>query len=330
MKQFFISLTMIGSAIITNAQTCHSGKLDPRVAISLRTELSDLPSSTTTSVEQMRDIKIKTPAFPQSDVRYIKITSDSIPIQIYNPAHGKDLPIIISYHPGGFVTPVLPFMEYEFWRQASAFNAIVFAVDYRIAPENKYPAAVNDAYNAFKWIAENGQKFDGDTGRIVILGSSAGGNLAAVVCQKAKLESIVQKIKLQVLHCPSTDDPRNFAKHPSYQQFASGYFLTKAFCQYYIRVYAPLENRTNPEIAPLNSIDLSGLPPAVVITAEFDPLRDEGAAYAKRLKNAGVPVWYKCFPGQIHCLLGLPPEANELLEADNLVITTMRLLFKRK
>lgn len=324
MKYLFIFLFAVWANFDTHAQTCNSGRLDSRVATALRTILTDLQASPATSVEQIRDVKIETPRFPQADVEYMKVTADSIPIQIYHPHHAAGLPVIVSLHAGGFVTPILSFMQYEFWRQAKVFNAIVFAIDYRVAPEHPYPAAVDDVYNGFKWIAANAQKFGGDTSRIVLVGASAGGNLAAVVTQKARQEGIAGKIKLQVLDCPSTDDPRNFAKHASYQQFAAGYFLTKDFCQYYIGAYAPGEDLNNPEVGPLNNKDLSGLPPAVVITAEFDPLRDEGADYAQHLKNAGVRVWYKCFPGQIHCLLGLPPEADELKEFDELVKTAMK------
>ena len=329
MKSLFFSASIIWFALVTNAQPCQSGKLDPRVAVALRTVLSDLPSSPTTSVEQIREVKIKAPAFPHDDLHQIKITADSITMQIYNPAHATGLPIIISYHPGGFVTPILPFMEYDFWRQAKMYNAIVFAVDYRVAPENKYPAAVNDAYNTFKWVVDHGQEYGGDTSRIIVLGLSAGGNLSAVVCQKAKYEGLVKKIKLQVLNCPSTDNPRNCTKYPSYQQYASGFFLTKAFCQYYIQAYAPETDIDNPEIAPIQGQDLSGLPPAVIITAEFDPLRDEGFAYSERLRKVGVLLWYKCFEGQIHCLIGLPPDANELKEVDSLIITAMNKVLNR-
>lgn len=324
MKRSFIGLFIFSlSSLLASAQPCQTGKLDPRVATALRTVLADLPSSLTTSVEQIRDVRIKTPAFPKADVRYLRVTADSLSVQVYNPTHATGLPIIISYHPGGFVTPILPFMEYDFWRQAKTYKAIVFAVDYRVAPEHKFPAAVNDAYNAFKWVANNGQRYGGDTSRLVVLGLSAGGNLAAVVCQKAKQEGLAGRIKLQVLNCPSTDHPQNFAKHDSYQQYASGYFQTKGFSQYAIQTYAPGVAVDNPEVAPLQRKNVAGLPPALVITAEFDPLRDEGFAYAERLKKAGVPVQYTCFAGQIHCLLGLPPEADELKRVDNLIVEVM-------
>ncbi|RYZ49230.1 MAG: steryl acetyl hydrolase [Sphingobacteriales bacterium] len=125
-----------------------------------------------------------------------KLTNDettpaSIPLHLYNPAHRTGLPIIISFHPGGFVTPFQPFMQYECWRQAKVYNALVIAVDYRIAPAHRYPAAVDDAYAAFKWVLRNGQRYGGDTSRMMVLGLSAGGNLAAVVCQKAKKDSLI-------------------------------------------------------------------------------------------------------------------------------------------
>lgn len=328
MKLLLIALSIGFIGLAADGQPCQTGNLDPRVAATLKTVLPDLPALFNTSVEQIRDVKMPTPAFPAADVQALKITADSIPIQVYNPAHTTGLPIIISLHPGGFVTPLLPFMEYDCWRQAKVYNAVVIAVDYRVAPEHKFPAAMNDAYNAFKWIVRHGHAY-GDTSRIVVLGLSAGGNLAAVVCQKAKLEGLANKIKLQVLNCPSTDNPRNSANHPSYQRYASGYFLTKAFCQYSIQAYAPDIDVHHAEVAPVQRRDVAGLPPALIITAEFDPLRDEGYAYAVRLKKAGVSVWYTCFPGQIHCLIGLPPEADELKEVDKLVITAMRRVLNR-
>ncbi len=331
MKHLFISaIILLCNNASLYSQKCETGNLDPRVANVLKAGLADFLSTYTTSVEKLRDLKFETPDFPLSDETSLKVTADSIPILIYNPTHAISLPIIISFHPGGFVTPVLLSMKYDFWRQAKNYHAIVFAVDYRIAPENKYPAAVNDAYNAFKWITDHGHEYGGDTNQIVLLGASAGGNLAAVVCQKAKKEGIAHKIKLQVLNCPATDNPKNYANYPSYQQNASGYFLSKKFCLYYISVYAPDEELSNPEVAPIQSKDLAGLPPVVMIAAEFDPLHDEDLAYAERLKKAGVRVWYKCFPGQIHCLLGLPFEAEELKALDGLIVNAMNQVLAKE
>jgi acetyl esterase len=314
---FSISISLV------QAQTCNAGRLDPRVAHALKTVLRDLPGSPTASVEKIREVRIPVSPFPQGDLQMLKVTIDSIPIQVFNPLHTTGLPIIVYYHPGGFVTPLLPFMQYECWRQAKAFKAIVVAVDYRIAPEHPFPAAVDDSYNAFKWISANGQTFGGDTAKIVVEGLSAGGNLAAVVCQKALIDGISGHIKLQVLNCPSTDNARNNARYNSFQQYASGYFQTKAFSEYTIQAYAPNEDLNNPEIGPINRQDLRGLPPALLLTAEFDPLRDEGQKYAGRLERAGVRVWSHCFPGQIHCLLGLPSDSIELQLADQLLLSAL-------
>lgn len=330
MKTLVLLILPFSIAFFTvQAQPCNTGRLDPRVALALKTVLNDLPGSLTTSVEQIRDVRIPATPFPQADWQMLKVTADSIPIQVFNPSHTTGLPIIIYYHPGGFVTPLLPFMQYECWRQAKAFEAIVVAVEYRIAPEHPFPAAVDDSYNAFRWITAHGQTFGGDTARIIVEGLSAGGNLAAVVCQKAMLNGVAGLIKLQVLNCPSTDNARNNARYKSFKQYASGYFQTKAFSEYTIRAYAPNEDLNNPEIGPINRRDLRGLPPALVLTAEFDPLRDEGQLYAEQLRKAGVQVWGHCFPGQIHCLIGLPPDSAEQKHADLLMLTAMRAVLSR-
>jgi acetyl esterase len=314
---------LFGYSISLYAQPCETGVLDPRVAHSLQTYLTDLPASAKTSAEQVKNLKMTTPAVPEKDVIKFKITADSIPVQLYNPTHKQGLPIIISFHPGGFVTPMLPFMEYDCWRQAKAYQAMVIAVDYRIAPEYPFPAAVDVAFNAFKRVSGHGQEVGGDTSRIVLLGLSAGGNLAAVVSQKATEAGLGSKIKLQVLNCPSTDHPANAGQYRSNQKYASGYFQTKAFREYSMSVYAPGADLHNPDVSPMQRKDLKNLPQAIIITAEFDIFRDEGYTYASRLREAGVKVTYHCFPGQIHCLLGLPPESAEQKQVDDIIIKAM-------
>jgi acetyl esterase len=203
------------------------------------------------------------------------------------------------------------------------YSAIVFAVDYRVAPENKFPAAVHDSYNAFTWIAENGHTLGGDTSRIALMGHSAGANLVAVITQKAKKEGIVNKIKLQVLNgLPADLSPKNMESSVSYQENAKGYWQTKAACYFAVELYAPGQY-DHPEVSPGITQDLSHLPPAVVINAEFDPLRDDGILYAARLKKHGVKVWDKCFPGQIHMMLGLPPGAEEIKEYESMIKNAM-------
>jgi acetyl esterase len=331
MKKITCSLAFLISVLsLTNlelqAQSCNTGKLDPKVADFLKMipadhrTLEDLRK--TTNFEE--DKKAGPPAipYPITDAEHIKITADSIPVLVFNPSHTKGLPIIIHYHGGGFIQPIVPWMEHSFWDAANKFNAIVFAIDYRVAPEYKFPAAVNDCYNAFKWISEHGGQFGGDTSRIIIKGESSGANLVAVVCQKAKQEGIAHRIKLQVMNSPLTDNPDHAQLYPSMQQNATGYFLTKASVLFSMETYADKKDYSDPAFAPILFKNLSGLPPAVIITAEFDPLRDEGIAYAERLKKAGVRVWDKCFPGQIHALIASTDETSK--EAKKLVLNAMK------
>lgn len=308
------------------AQTCGTRQLDPRVASFLKLigyedlsieQLQKIP------IEQIRAVGPPVIPYPAADVKRIKITADSIPVLIFNPSHANNLPILINYHGGGFFIPLVKSLEHSLWQEATTYEAIVFAIDYRVAPENKFPAAVNDSYNAFKWIAEHGNEFGGDTGRIALVGNSAGANLVAVVTQKAKKDGIGNKIKLQVLNgLPADLSPQNMETAVSYQENAKGYWQTKAACYFAVEMYAPGQYK-NPEVSPILTEDFTGLPPAVIINAEFDPLRDDGILYAAKLRRFGVKVWDKCFAGQIHLLLGLPPGAEELQELEALVKTAM-------
>jgi len=313
------------------AQTCGTRQLDPRVASFLK-----MIGYQDMTIEQLRNIPIEQIKFagpplmpyPKEDVKRIKITEDSIPVLIFNPAHKKDLPILINYHGGGFISPLLPGLEYSLWQDAKTYGAIVCAIDYRVAPENKFPAAVNDSYNAFKWIAEHGSEIGGDTSRIVLFGNSAGANLVAVVTQKAKKDGIHHKIKLQVMNgLPGDCSPNNMETSASYQENSKGYWQTKAACYFALELYAPGQYK-NPEVSPLLTEDLTGLAPAVIINAEFDPLRDDGFLYAAKLRKSGVKVWDKCFAGQIHMLLGLPSDAAEIKEFETIVKTAMKESFQ--
>lgn len=313
------------------AQVCGTRQLDPRITGFLRfigyKDLS-LEELRRTPIEQIKFAGPPVMPYPQEDVKRIKITKDSIPVLVFNPLHGQNLPIIINYHGGGFIAPLLPSLEHSLWQEARSYGAIVFAVDYRVAPEHKFPAAVNDSYNAFKWIAQHGGELNGDTSRITLMGNSAGANLVAVITHRAKKENIAGRIKLQVMNgLPVDCRPQNMETSVSYQQNAVGYFQTKAACYFAIETYAPGQ-ADNPEVSPVLTENLSGLPPAVIINAEFDPLRDDGILYAGKLRKAGVKVWDKCFAGQIHCLIGLPPGAAELKEYEEIVKTAMKEVYR--
>ncbi len=328
----FLSIVFVFKERELLAQPCGTRQLDLRVNSFLK-----MIGYQDMTIEQLRDLpiaQIKYPRlplipYPIEDVKRIKITVDSIPILIFNPGHSQNLPIIINYHGGGFISPLLSGLEHSLWQDAKTYGAIVFAIDYRVAPENKFPAAVNDSYNAFKWIVQHGSEFGGDTSRIALLGISAGANLEAVITQKAMKDSISNRIKLQILNgLPADCSPQNMETSVSYKENAKGYWQTKAACYFAMELYAPGQH-SNPEVSPILTEDLRGLPPAVIINAEFDPLKDDGILYAAKLRKNGVKVWEKCFAGQIHMLLGLPPDANELKEVERIIKAAMKESFDK-
>ena len=333
MKHFLVvvlSAVLIFSILNSSAQECGNRQLDPQVAGFLKmigyTDLS-LQQLRNLPIEQIKYPQIPLIPYPKEDVTRIRITKDSIPVLVFNPGKGKNLPVIINYHGGGFISPLVPGLEHSLWYDAKIFEAIVFAVDYRVAPEHKFPAAVNDSYNAFKWIVEHAGAMGGDTSRLVLMGNSAGANLVAVITQKAKKEGITSKIKLQVMNgLPADLRPENMENAASYQENAVGFFQTKALCYFAVEMYAPGQYN-NPEVSPILSEDLGGLPPAVIVNAEFDPLRDDGRLYASALRKAGVKVWEKCFAGQIHCLIGLMPGAEPLKEFEKMLKNAMKESF---
>src|SRR5213078_1916119 len=181
-------------------------------------------------------------------------------------------------------------------------GCLVVSVDYRLAPEHRFPAAPEDCYAATRWLAEHAGSLGGDKGRIAVGGDSAGGNLAAVVALMAR-DRGGPKLAFQLLVYPATDT--DFETR-SYRENSEGYFLTRADMVWFWNHYAPRdEDRRNPYAAPLRAASLRGLPPALVITAEFDPLRDEGEAYGARLRDAGNQVLVKRYPGMIHGFFGM-------------------------
>jgi acetyl esterase len=242
--------------------------------------------------------------------------SGDIALRVYTPLDAKDamLPGLVFFHGGGFVIGDLDTHDDLCRCLANGSGCRVVAVDYRLAPEHPFPAAVEDCWAAMKWIAEHASDF-GIAGPIAVGGDSAGGNLAAVVAQMAKAEG--PKIAFQLLIYPVTQ--LGGPEMPSMRENAKGYFLERESMQWFTRMYCPdAAQRSDPRLSPLIAKDLSGLPPAYVATAGFDPLRDEGKAYADKLDAAGVPVTHVNYPGMIHgffSLRGLIPKAREAVAA---------------
>lgn len=221
-----------------------------------------------------------------------------IPIRIYTPEGNGPFPVLVFFHGGGFVICSLDSHDQICRMLTNRAHCVVVSIDYHMAPEHRFPAAPEDCYAATQWVAENAASINGDSARIAVGGDSAGGNLAAVVSLMAH-ERGGPKLVFQLLIYPVTDhyDPGT----QSLRDNADGYFLTRDdmiwFTNHYIKSDADIGH---PYLHPLRAKDLSNLPPAYVVTAEYDPLRDEGEAYAQRLRDAGVPVQAKRYNGMIH------------------------------
>ncbi len=221
-----------------------------------------------------------------------------IPLRIYASEHGGLRPALVYFHGGGFVFGNLDTHDAVCRAIAKQSGAVVVSVDYRLAPEHKFPAAVEDSYAATVWVAANAERLGIDASRIAVGGDSAGGNLAIVVAMRCR-DAGGPALSAQVLIYPVTDS--SSLETTSHREFAEGYFLTRAAMDWFTGHYlASPDQKRHLEVSPLLAPNLSGLPPALVITAEFDPLRDEGEAYAQRLEQAGVPVTVSRYPGMIH------------------------------
>jgi acetyl esterase len=225
-------------------------------------------------------------------------------IRVYTPIGTRSgrLPALIYFHGGGLVSGSLDTHDGICKPLANAAGCRLFSVDYRLAPEHKFPAAVTDGCAATTWIARHAAELRIDAERIAVGGDSAGAALAAVVCQLAA-RAPGARLAAQLLLCPITD----FAgETESRKAFAQGFLLDRETMNRDLEQYLPSGmDAADPRISPLRAADLGGLPPAYIHTAEFDPLRDEGRAYADRLAGAGVEVHYTCHPGMIHLFYGM-------------------------
>ena len=224
-----------------------------------------------------------------------------IPVRIYTPTSAARLPGLIYFRGGGFVLGTLDSSDRACRDLAHLGGRVVVSVDYRLAPEHPFPAAVEDAYAATTYVIENPSEFGIDPGQVAVGGESAGGNLAAVTALKCR-NGVTPPLAFQLLIYPLVD----FADDsPSMREFANGHFITSDLLAYFERHYLTAgQDRRHPDVSPLTA-DLRGLPPAFVLTAECDPLRDQGEAYARRLEQAGVPVTLKRYEGMIHPFFSL-------------------------
>lgn len=255
----------------------------------------------------------------------VKTEETEVPIRIYQPIEGDNFPITMYFHGGGFVLGDLESHDNLCRRMAKQTNCIVIAVDYRLAPESKYPAAPNDCYQATLWAYENAKSLNADPNRIATAGDSAGANLATVVCLMARDKKAPFKICQQILIYPTVD---GLLSSESIDRLAEGYILTKELMQWFLNHYLAEEaNLKESYFSPIHTEDLSNLPPALVITAEYDPLIDEGKAYANKLKEVGNEVIYKEFKGMVHVFYQMPKFLKATRQAEKLVAKTLQTAF---
>jgi acetyl esterase len=221
-----------------------------------------------------------------------------LPVRIYANEPGGLRPALLYFHGGGFVFGNLDTHDTVCRALAKESDAVVISVDYRLAPEHKFPAALEDSHAATVWAAANAARLGIDAHRIAVGGDSAGGNLAAVVAMRCR-DAGGPALALQVLLYPVTDF--STFETASHRELAEGYFLNRGAMDWFSAQYlTSADQKRHPEVSPLLAGDLSDLPPALVITAEFDPLRDEGEAYAQRVRAAGGSVTLTRYPGMIH------------------------------
>jgi acetyl esterase len=270
---------------------------------------------------------LRPPAPEVAEVRDLEAggTAGPIPLRLYRPTGGV-LPAFVYFHGGGWVVGDLDTHDVVCRQIASLANAAVIAVDYRLAPEHRFPAAADDAWSATTWCAAHAAELGIDPHRMAVGGDSAGGGLAAFVALMAR-DSLRLRLALQVLIYPVLDLR---AQTASYSAYAEGYLLTRAAMQWYIAQYAPTADTVNDwRASPLLAPWVHGVAPALVVAAELDPLFDEGEAYARRLQGARVPVEYHRVEGMVHGFLTMGGKVDAANRAVETIASALQKAFTR-
>jgi acetyl esterase len=289
-----------GGPVLVDGQT-----LDPHLAMVLRFEERFRPSPAGRTVEQQRQAIRESSRIaggrpiPVGPVRDLTVDGAVGPLRArwYSPrAGGPTRPLVVFFHGGGWVVGDLDTHDQPCRLLARYADVNVLSVDYRLAPEHPFPAAAEDAVASFAWAVAHAAELGADASRVAVAGDSAGGNLAAVVAQVTRDAGVTQPVA-QLLLYPGADGS---VSRPSKALFAEGFFLTRKQMDWYWDTYRADAPSTDQRLSPLLNPDLSGLAPAVLTTAAFDPLRDEGEAYADALRAAGSTVVLRRAPGLVH------------------------------
>jgi acetyl esterase len=300
--------------------TAH-GKLDFKAALILKMR-SVLTKNVPRTAAQMRSDESargkSLQAAPDAGVsiRDLSIAGPggTLPLRVYTPRGDGPLPLVLFFHGGGWVIGSLDSAEAACSKIAAAARAVVISVDYRLAPEHPFPAAIDDSFAALEWTSANGKSLGGDPAHIGLAGFSAGANLAAATALMAR-DRKGPRLSCQALVYPAVN--LCALDTASFRSFSDGYALSREDVEFFIGCYVPdAAARKNPYVSPLLAPTLAGLPPALVITAGFDVLRDEGRDYAGRLSRAGVACEHAEFPTMVHGFVNMGrlfPEAGDAL-----------------
>jgi acetyl esterase len=284
--------------------------LDPQAQVVLDTWTKQhLPPWSEMDVPQVRDAVMSLRAIQGEPEAVARVTNRTVPgpagelpIRIYSPATTERPPVLVYFHAGGWVSGSISRADTPVRALANATRCIIVSVEYRLSPESKFPAPAEDCYAATQWVAEHANELGGDPERIGVIGDSAGGNLAAAVTLMAR-DRGTPRLALQALICPAMDTSTDT---DSYRQCADGYLLTLEGMEWFWGHYLATDaDRSNPYACPLAAQDYSRLPPAIVFTCEYDPLRDEGETYGQRLAAAGVAVQILRYDGMLHGVFGM-------------------------
>jgi acetyl esterase/lipase len=268
----------------------------------------ELPVAEARAAHSAEAVRLCGEGEPVAEVRDVRV--GEVLVRIFRPHGQGPLPIVAYLHGGGWMMGTLDSYDSLLRALANASGAIVAGIDYRLSPEHRFPAALEDSLAAIRWLADHAGEFGGDGGRLALAGDSAGGNLAAVAARRLR-----DTVRFQALIYPVIE-PQFDA--PSYREFAEGHGLSRASMERFWRLYLDGADPGHPDASPLRAEDLSGVPPAYVLTAEEDVLRDEGEAYAAALRAAGVPTELVRWPGTIHGFfrwLAVAPAARVAVDA---------------
>jgi len=329
-------IIITGFFIIKNLTKTSGGNLNMYVAVNLKlnkifnpNSIKGKPVKEIRSYLNAQSTKWSTKPIPFSNIKNttIEINSEEIPVRIYTPEGGSNIPIIIYSHGGFWIAGNLDTIDSVCRKLSQNTKAIVISVDYRLPPENPFPAAVNDVYNVLQWTYKNAESIDGDKKHIALAGDSAGGNISAAVSLMSR-DNNGSEITCQVLIYPSTNIFELNSKSWSY--FTNNFNTSMEDMEEYISLYVPRkEDRKNPYASPLLAKDFKELPDTLIITAEIDPLRDEGEAYGKKLKEAGIQVDITRYQGVPHGFITMGNITNKADEALNKISLYLQKEFQR-